>query len=124
MKTILKLELTKKERKAVEDSITHWIEDIWMVLLLPLVSIEHDRYNNSSCFKVEGEPELFEIHDSSRYCPLCKMTKNDCNKCPYFRYYGFNCFRIESHWIKWNSNPSCKTAEDMIMALEKILEKY
>lgn len=114
---------TKRERKAIGDSIKHWEKDIITHLR------EGDKIILSTChdriWKNTGE----EVRHLDADCPLCKLIglQSACDKCPYNKYYGYPCDRLgvvskeHGHWRKFNVDPCLRTAIGMQRALKRLL---
>ena len=98
------MKLTNIEIETIKYSIAHWKNDI-----LPLI----------------GKVTVWMSYpDKSAHCPLCSryLFHGTCIDCPYRKYYGVSCDGIGSHWVKWRTDRSHDTANDMINALEKLLD--
>lgn len=114
----MKLKLSKKEIKAVKDSIKHWEKDIQAPLL------KGDKIDEKGIRWIStGQRVKFSEED----CPLCRFANEKspfdfdaCLVCPYFKKYGNSC--DEKHWLKFVHNPNLRNCNTMIRALEMILE--
>lgn len=106
------LKVSKKDYKAVIDSIKHWEKDV----IKPLK---------------RGEKITRGVYmDDS--CPLCKLQPGpDCSHCPYYRFYKHPCdARPEGHWSHFDRvmlakhffrKRAIKKAIEMRNALAKII---
>lgn len=114
---------TKRERKAIEDSIEHWQHDIISRLR------DGDKVLIDSCHDRVWKSTGREVEHMDSNCPLCRMVglENSCVKCPYAKYYWYACDQLEiaekgaGHWRKFNIDPCLKTALGMLNALKRLL---
>ena len=116
-----KLDLSKTERKAVENSINHWKKDIQKHFLDgDEIIVVEDGYSVKLVWEKTGK----KVKDTSKHCSLCKKAISlGCSVCPYYKYYGFKCEDYEyGHWKKWRFQPNLKNCDNMIKALERILK--
>jgi len=108
------MKLSKKQKTAVEKSVKHWEDDI----------IQHfvagDRIDKDVVIlwwkRLDERLKVF-----SDDCPLCKLVKTSCRKCPYFIYYERSC-DDDGHWTKFTKHPTLKNAIAMRDALKKVIE--
>jgi hypothetical protein len=100
------MKLNPEERRAAEDSIHHWICDIWYPLR------KNPRYDISE-------------RNTSGYCPLCKLymsPSTGCHRCPYVQTIGVRCDTSGHAWTRFAYYHTAKNAVRMIKKLQDILE--
>lgn len=115
-----KLKLTKRDVKAVNDSVAHWKRDV-------LTKLKKGIKIKETIFGLIWADNSKEVKCYSRSCPLCRIYyDNFCAACPYYKKYGISCTYIDDgvltgHWRTFRQNPCLKTCSKMIKALENIL---
>ena len=108
--------LSKQAKKAVEDSIKHWVEDI----VGPLEG-------GDKIIKVHGSPPIWKSDNAvvlwgSASCPLCVLYfMKSCAGCPLAISLD-GCCDDDSPYLKFVNNPTLPHALNMVKALEEILE--
>lgn len=111
-----------KERKAVLDSIRHWIEDIQGPLE------RGDTIDTTTWF---WEKDNTRVRAAAIDCPLCRTCfGKGCTPCPYYRRYGHECDEgfiecdddEQGAYYKFSERPTLSTCNAMIDALRGILE--
>lgn len=113
-----KLELDKKEVKAVKDSIAHWKRDIQAKLKKGIKIMEMELEGTAGCVWADDHKE---VPCFASKCPLCEFySKDNCVLCPYYRKYGISCNSL--HWWLFIKDPCLKTCNGMIKSLENILK--
>jgi hypothetical protein len=104
-----KLELSKEDIALVKKSIEHWKRDIQAKFKMGL------KPRSSFCWS-DGR----ELKDWAKYCPLCLVyIYNNCEDCPYYKYYGKRC--TDRHYAGWKYTLNIRTCNAMIKALERII---
>jgi len=113
------LKLTPAERKALQESINHWQEDVINKFVGGNTPSPHYDY------WIKSKEEL---RHRSEYCPLCihcgytLIGFPNCEQCPYKVFYGFECDSAGGHWFRFEENRSKKYAIAMRDALQAILD--
>jgi hypothetical protein len=108
--------MKKELKKAINDSIKHWEEDI----IKPLregdkILINYDRERI-------WENAKTKVKCYSGYCPLCDLIgSEDCCGCP-LDDLQMCCENFNSPWNKFIIKPCLSTAKNMVKALQKCLE--
>jgi len=103
-------------KRAIQNSIIHWYKDIVFPLLGGL-KIEKSS-NGELCWKETN----IKVKCYSRHCVLCKVLKDDCDKCPLTED-GKCCNDDPSPWNRFQYKPTLKNAKNMIRVLENLLEE-
>lgn len=120
----MKLQLTNDEIKAVKDSVKHWKKDI------------RDRLEKGDLILTDYFPYIWSSDNSAvkmydENCALCLLLKNNnvygfkfCTDCVYYKKYGVFCTGLNNTgaWENFRQNPTLRTCNKMIKALENILE--
>ncbi len=108
------MKLTRKEIKAVRDSIKHWETDIVAKFDAGLTVMDiSNSWSNGD-----------EIHDFSDHCAMCQGFSSDANGCllcPYVKAYGAACDDNDQAWDGWAEDMTKKNALAMIEKLKGIL---
>lgn len=114
--------LNQKERESVELSILHWKKDIQEKFERGY--IVKARPNNLRVWEtVKGKFHDY-LYAYSESCALCHSyyDVDECQKCPYAQYYNRPCYVGDAHWNTFIGNPTHKTCNAMIDALQSILD--
>lgn len=118
-----RIQLTKREIRAVERSIKHWEKDIQE----PLKRGEKIVGKEDLTWKSSGE----EVKCYDQDCPLCALQKAkfgegyECEGCPYYRQYGHHCdaVRRNDFYGAFRDKLNLQTCNAMIQALRRIIEE-
>lgn len=112
------MRLSEKQKKAIRASVRHWQKDI-----IDRFKIGDSVGERSSLYNRWKSGAI--IKDSSAWCELCRgyaaVGGTDCDRCPYFKFYGHNC--TAGHWGQWWANSCLENAEAMRDALKAMLPK-
>jgi hypothetical protein len=116
------MKLNPTERKAVEDSIHHWICDIWYPLRKGRKAVPFA----TTWLWDESYQDRVAIPHGAIDCPLCQLVKlvsSHCQYCPYVVAHLVTCDADENQpWSIFVNIPTAKNAIRMIKKLQGILE--
>jgi len=110
------MKLTQAERKALQESINHWQEDI----INKFVG-ENSIARISSLYWKKSK-KIVDCYSDS--CPLCRkyfgILGYACMDCPYCKFYNKKCTFL--HWRSFNEIPTKENAIAMRDSLQAILD--
>ncbi len=123
------MKLTEEEKKAAEESIEHWKKDILLRFLdgdtILSTWTTPAGANYGQIRKLNWVSDGKEVKCFSEQCKLCALYLTRevlCGACLYAKKHGFPCTAPGEAWAGFINNPTQGTCENMISALEAILE--
>lgn len=112
------MKLSPEEKKAVQDSRDHWVEDI----VGPL------KCGATISGKFYWSYDFSPVPCFAKHCALCVLVGLDegsnikCTECAYVKFYKFKCCDNRGHWARFDDNANLETAQEMADALNAILK--